>query len=150
MKVLLREDIEKLGKLGEIVEVRAGYARNYLLPRRMAVQATKDNEALIAKIKKRRAELEAAKRTDFEEQAESLRGKSITIEARVAEERALYGSVDARQIAEAVTRDLGHQTDARDVLLETPFRELGTYDVQIRLYPQVTTTIKLWVVADAE
>ena len=150
MKVLLREDIEKLGQLGEIVEVKAGYARNYLLPRRLAVLVSRDNEALIARIKKRRAELEVARRRSFVEQADVLRGKSITIEAKVAEERALYGSVDSRQVAEAVTRDLGHETDPRDVLIDAPFKELGTYDVEIRLHPEVTTTIKLWVVGESE
>ena len=97
MKVLLREDISKLGKLGQIVEVADGYARNFLLPRHLAVRATKGNEALIAKIKKRRAEREAARQQAFEQQAEELRGKSITIEAKTAEERTLYGSIDARQ-----------------------------------------------------
>jgi large subunit ribosomal protein L9 len=148
MKVLLKENVENLGNLGDVVTVKSGYARNFLLPRNLAVQATRENEAQIAKIKKRRAELEAQRRQKYVEQAESLRGKSTTIMARVNEEKVLYGSVDAFQVAEAVTRDLSYEIDAKDVLLENAIRELGTYDVTLRVYPEVTTEIKLYVVAE--
>jgi large subunit ribosomal protein L9 len=150
MKVLLREDLEKLGSLGEVVDVKNGYARNYLLPRRLAVAVTPENEAQIAKIKKRRAELEEKRKQKYVEQAAELRGKSITIMARVHDEHELYGSVDQAQIAQTVSRDLGYDLEPRDVLLENPIRELGTYDVEIRIYQDVTAALKLYVVAAEE
>lgn len=148
MKVLLRDDVEKLGNLGDVVEVASGYARNYLLPRQLAVQATRENEALIEQIKRRRRDIEKARRQTYVEKAEAMRGQSITIVAKVADERNLFGSVDAAQIAETVSRDLSFEIDAKQVLIERPFKELGTYDVQLRLYPKVTTEIKLWVVEE--
>lgn len=148
MKILLRDDVEKLGRLGDIVEVAEGYARNYLLPRQLAVRATRDNEALIVKIKKRRAEREAAKRQEFAEKAEELRGKSTTITTRVNEEGKLYGSVDAALIAAAISRDLAYDVSAGQVQLSAPIKELGTHDVTVSLHPDVTTTIKLYVVAE--
>lgn len=148
MKILLRDDVEKLGRLGDIVEVAEGYARNYLLPRQLAVRATRDNEALIVKIKKHRAEREAARRQVFAEKAEELRGKSTTITTRVNEEGKLYGSVDAALIAAAISRDLAYDVSAGQVQLPEPIKELGTHDVTVSLHPDVTTTIKLYVVAE--
>lgn len=148
MKILLRDDVEKLGRLGDIVEVAEGYARNYLLPRQLAVRATRDNEALIVKIKKHRAEREDARRQVFAEKAEELRGKSTTITTRVNEEGKLYGSVDAALIAAAISRDLAYDVSAGQVQLPEPIKELGTHDVTVSLHPDVTTTIKLYVVAE--
>jgi large subunit ribosomal protein L9 len=148
MKVLLRDDVDKLGALGEIIDVADGFARNFLLPQNLAVRATQANEALIRKIRKQRAELESARRRKYEAEAGELRGKSTTIIAKVNEERKLYGSVDAAHVAEAILRDIGHDTEPKNVLIDEPIKELGTFDIEIRLYPDVTTSIKLYVVAD--
>jgi large subunit ribosomal protein L9 len=148
MKVLLRDDIDKLGALGEIVEVSAGFARNYLLPRNLAVRASAENEVLIQRIRKQRRTLELKRIEGLKEKALALDGKSITIGAKVSEERKLYGSVDAIQIAETVTRDLNFEVDPKQVVIEDTFKELGTYDVILKLHPEVTTTIKLWVVEE--
>ena len=91
---------------------------------------------------------EEAKRLSLVEQADALRGQSITIVAKVTDERKLYGSIDAAQIAEAITRDLGFPTEAKQIHLPDSIKELGTYDISVRLHPKVSTTVKLWAVEE--
>jgi large subunit ribosomal protein L9 len=149
MKVILRDDIDKLGKLGEVVEVRDGFARNYLLPRQKAMLCTADAEKQIESERKRRLIREEKKVEDLKIVAETLNGRSVTISARAQEDK-LYGSVGQEEIAKAVLLEHKIQIALTSVIIEAPFKTLGTPDVLIRMAPGVEATIKVWIVAESE
>jgi large subunit ribosomal protein L9 len=145
-QVLLREDIDDLGARGEIVKVKAGYARNYLLPRKLAVQATASN---VKQIEQERAALlkkEAKERSTAEGQAEQMRRLSLNFERRVGEHGLLYGSVTSMDIAEAL-KERGYEVDRRRINLREAIKEVGEYTVNVRLHREVTVEIPV-VVAD--
>jgi len=148
MKVILRDDVEKLGVLGAVVNVRDGYARNYLLPRQLAYLCTANSEKQIEAEKKRRVVREEKKIEALKGIAAGLNGRSVNISAKAQEEK-LYGSVGAEEIAAAVVKEHKVHCTAAQVVLETPFKELGTYDVVLRLAPGAEATIKVWVVAES-
>ena len=149
MKVILRDDVEKLGKLGEVVDVRAGYARNYLLPRQIALKLTADAEKQIDAERKRRAVREQKKLDDMKHAAELLNGRSVTIAAKAQEEK-LYGSIGAEEIAKALTDEHKVHVPASAVIIEAPFKTLGTPDVTIRFAPGAEAIVKVWIVAESE
>ena len=149
MKVILRDDIDKVGKLGEVVEVRDGYARNYLLPRQKAMLCTADAEKQIEAERKRRMVREQKKVEELKRVAEALNGRSVTITARAQEDK-LYGSVGQEEIAKAVMTEHKINIPAASVAIEAPFKSLGTPDVQIKLAPGAEATIKVWIVAETE
>src|SRR4051794_28728241 len=129
--VLLREDIEDLGARGEIVKVKAGYARNYLLPRKLAVQATVSN---VKQIERERAALlkkEATERSTAEGQAEQLRNLTLNFVRKVGEHGLLYGSVTSMDIAEAL-KEKGYELDRRRITLRDAIKETGDYTVPVR------------------
>jgi len=149
MKVLLRRNVRKLGQIGEVVEVRDGYARNYLLPCGLALQPTEANlKAIEAERQAYLAEL-AAQRAALEQRAKLLEGKEFTINARANEEGTLYGSVGPAQIAAAVTQE-GFVIDPENIVLDEPIRRLDKYEVPVEFAPEVTTTIVVWVVPPRE
>jgi large subunit ribosomal protein L9 len=144
-QVLLREDIDDLGARGDIVKVKAGYARNYLLPRKLAVQATASN---VKQIEQERAALlkkEAKERGTAEAQAEQMRRLSLTFERRVGEHGLLYGSVTSMDIAEAL-KERGYEIDRRRINLRDAIKEVGESTVSVRLHREVTVEIPVVVV----
>lgn len=149
MEVILLEKIGKLGSLGDKVTVKSGFGRNYLLPQGKAVPATADN---VAKFEERRAELEAAaaeKLANAKARAEALEGKEVTITAKCGEEGKLFGSVGTADIAEAITA-AGLDVCKSEVRLpEGTLRNIGQFDVDLQLHPEVTTTVKLAIVGEA-
>lgn len=147
MKVILRDDISNLGKLGEIVEVKEGYARNYLLPRQLALRCTADAEKQIEAERKRRTLREAQKVEELKKVAETLNGRSVTITAKADEEK-LYGSVGAPEIAAAIFTEHKLKIPESAVAIEAPFKTLGTPDVTLKLAPGAEATIKVWIVAE--
>ncbi len=146
-RVLLRDDIDSLGARGEVVRVKAGYARNYLLPRKLAVEATASN---VKQIEAERAALlkrEAKDRATAERQAEQLRSLTLELERRVGEAGVLYGSVTSMDIAEALN-ERGFQIDRRRVILREPIKRFGNYTVPIRLHREVTVELPLSVLGE--
>lgn len=142
MEVILLERIEKLGQMGDIVKVKPGFARNYLLPQKKALRATKDN---LAHFEKRRAELEASNlshRTEAEAAAGKLEGLSLVLIRSASEAGQLYGSVNARDIAESLA-DNKVTVERRQVELAAPIKTLGIHEARIRLHPEVAVTIVL-------
>src|ERR687884_667866 len=131
--VLLREDVDNLGARGEIVRVKAGYARNYLLPRKLAVEATAGNVKQIEGERKALAKREAKDRASAELQAQQLRTLSLSFERKVGEHGILYGSVTSMDIAEAL-RAQGYEIDRRRIHLREPIKETGEFSVHIRLH----------------
>ena len=149
MKVILRDDIEKVGKLGEVVDVRDGYARNYLLPRQLAMNLTPDAAKQIEADKKRRAAREQKKVEELRSTAELLNGRSVNISAKAQEEK-LYGSVGQDEIAKALMTEHKIHVAPSAVVIEAPFKTLGTFDVTIRLAPGAEAIIKVWIVSEGE
>ena len=145
MEVILRQSVEKLGSPGDVVKVSNGYARNYLLPRGIAVVATEGNKK---QIEAQRQRLEAAEDTRREEaraHAVTLEQVSLTFSARVGEEGKLFGSVTSGDIVQQLEA-LGHKVEKRQVDLHEPIKALGVYRVPIRLHADVKPEIKVWVI----
>ena len=146
MDVILTEDVPKLGEMGEIVTVAPGYGRNYLVPRGMAIPATRANRAQVAH---HLAEIE--KRTEEERAAAQgllaqLQGVSITVPKRAGDDEKLYGSVTSREIADLLVQS-GHEVDRRMIVLEQPISELGIFLVPIKLASGIYAHVKVWVVS---
>ena len=147
MKLILREDVENLGKVGDVVHVAGGYGRNYLLPRGLAVKAsTKNLKEQEHQKKLIQARLERQKK-DAQELAGSLDSVSCTIARKTGEEDKLYGSVTSRDIEEALKEE-GVTIDRKRILLEEPIKKLGVYTVPVKLHTEVTGNIKVWVVKE--
>jgi large subunit ribosomal protein L9 len=149
MKVILRQDIEKLGRLGEVVEVKRGYARNFLLPRGKAYLCNKDSERQIEAEKERAKAREAERVEELKQFAVELNGRSVTIAAKAEEDR-LYGSVGPREIVAAIETEHKIKVAESAVVLEAPFKTLGTPDVTLRLAEGAEAIIKVWIVAESE
>jgi len=146
-QVLLREDIDNLGARGEVVRVKAGYARNYLLPRRLAVEATASN---VKQIEGERAALmkrEAKERSTAEGQAEQLRNLTLKFERKVGEAGVLYGSVTSMDIAHAL-KEQGYEVDRRKIVLREPIKRFGNYTVPVRLHRDVTVELPVGVLGE--
>jgi len=147
VKLILREDVESLGKIGEIVEVAGGYGRNYLLPRGLAVKASSKNLKEQEHQKKLiQARMDRQKK-DAREMAGSLDSVSCTITRKTGEDEKLYGSVTSRDIEEAL-REEGVSIDRKRIVLEEPIKKLGVYTVPVKLHTDVTGNIKVWVVKE--
>lgn len=149
MEVILLEHIEKLGKMGEKVKVKTGYARNYLLPQRKALRATEEN---MAYFEAQKAALEAHNKELFESAsklAESLNGFNAVLIRQAAETGQLYGSVTIRDIAAAI-KEAGFDVARRFVYLEKPIKDLGIYQIRLNLHPEVTQTILVNVARSSE
>ena len=147
MKLILREDVENLGKIGEVVEVAGGYGRNYLLPRGLAVKASTKNLKEQGHQKKLIQARMDRPRKDAEELAGSLDSVSCTISRKTGDEEKLFGSVTSRDIEEAL-REEGVSLDRKRILLEEPIKKLGVYTVPVKLHADVTGNIKVWVVKE--
>jgi len=148
MEVILREDIEKLGSREQIVKVADGYARNFLLPRRLAVVATEANKKIVEQERQAHLRREAKEKAAAEELAKMMAGVVLTIAQKAGEQEQLFGSVTAKDIAEALAQQ-GYQVDRRKVHLEDPIKQLGEYKVPIRLHREVTVEITVQVVPEA-
>jgi len=144
MEVILSKDIQSLGKLGELVKVKDGYARNYLLPKKLAFVATPANlKRIEMQEKKRKAEYEE-KKAEANALAEKLGKVSCTISVEVNDLEKLYGAVSETDIAKALEVE-GFTVDHKDIIIEKPIEELGIFDVSVKLHPDVTAKIRLWV-----
>jgi len=149
MQVVLLERVEKLGQMGEIVKVKDGFARNYLLPRKKALRATKEN---IARFEKEKAQLEARNLTlkkEAEGVAKTLDKQTFVILRQAGETGMLYGSVSTRDIADAVTAG-GASLDRNQIVLDKPMKTLGLHDVKVALHPEVRVGITINVARTAE
>jgi large subunit ribosomal protein L9 len=147
MLVILRENVENLGRIGDVVKVTDGYARNFLLPRNLVVAAEENN---VRAIEHHKAALESkrkAQRAGSEELAKKLADFSCTIARKVGEGEKLYGSVTNNDIAEALKKG-GFAVERRMIQIEHPIKNLGVHTVSVRLEPEVSTDLKVWVVKE--
>ena len=146
--VLLAEDVSRLGKQGDVVRVKPGYARNYLLPQGLATVASKHNKRMVERHKMRAVEQEAARVKEFRQLADAISKYSVTLEANANPEGHLYGSITAKDISGAL-KAAGYELDPDFIRLEGPLKELGMYTVKIEMHPKVQSEVKVWVVPTA-
>ena len=145
--VILREDVKSLGKAGELVRVKPGYARNYLLPRGLAFEATEGNKKRIAAETRARGARDQAERTEAERFAATLGAVALTLQGKAGEEGKLFGSITAQDIADALAAQ-GHQVDRRRIELEHPIKTVGHHTVAVRLHSEVHAEVRVSVVAE--
>jgi len=148
MKVILQKPVEKLGDPGDIVEVAAGYARNYLVPHGLAVRAEKGALKHAENLKRAHVSRQSKEKVGFEALAAKLIASQVLIAARAGEEGKLFGSVTAADIAEAIAAQTDIRVDRKDVHLEEPIRSLGTHEVRVHLFPEVEPVLTLEVTAE--
>lgn len=146
MRVILQKPVDKLGVPGDIVEVADGYARNYLMPRGMAVRATKGGEKHVQSLQRAHATRVNQAKGEAESVASRLIATPITIEAHAGEEGKLFGSVTPSDIAEAIDKTAGIRIDRHDVHLDEPIRSVGTHEVRVHLFAEVDPVISVEVV----
>ena len=147
MRVILLRDVESLGSAGEVVQVKDGFGRNFLIPRQEALIAT---DASVAQFESRRKQHEAVaerERRAAEALAKKLETDSLTAQVKVGEEDRLFGSVTVQNVAELL-EEKGYEIERRAIHLQDAIRELGVYNVEVRLHPDVKATVKLWVVKE--
>ena len=147
MEVILREDIEKLGNRGQVIKVAPGYARNYLLPKRLAVAATDSNKKIVEQEREAYLRREAKVKTEAEDLAKMLAAVSITIAQRAGDEGHLFGSVTSKDVADALERQ-NYTIDRRKIQLEDPIKQIGQFKVPIRLHREVTAEVTVDVVPE--
>jgi len=147
MQIILLEDIPSLGKAGDIVEVAGGYARNYLLPQGKAVETSRRNLRVLEHQKKVVEQKLKRRKKDALRLKEELEGLSLTIAKKVGEMDRLYGSVTTMDIEEAL-REEGYEIDRKKIDLEEPIKHLGIYTVPVKIHPEVTAQLKVWVVKE--
>jgi large subunit ribosomal protein L9 len=147
MKIVLRDDVENLGYKGDVVDVADGYARNYLVPRGLAMKATKGVVAQAEAMRRNRAAKEARDVEAAQTQAARLEGARIEIPARAGEGGKLFGSVTATDVADAIQAQRGIEVDRRRVGLDEPVKELSEVDVKVKLHTDVEATVTVVVVA---
>ena len=144
MEVILTQDVKSLGKLGEVVNVKDGYARNFLIPRKLAFFATPANLKKIEAQEKKRKELFEKEKQEAEGLAEKLSKVSCTVSVEVNDLDKLYGAVSEIDIANALEVE-GFTIDKKNIIVENPIEELGIFEIDIRLHPEVMAKIRLWV-----
>lgn len=147
MKIILKEDFESLGKVGEVVEVKAGFARNFLIPKQVALQATPQNLRVIEQEKARNKIKLSKDKRDAELLAEQLKEVSLTANVQVGEEDKIFGAVTSQNISELLSSK-GFEIDKRKIQLEDPLKALGVFEVPIKLHTEVEAKIKVWVVKE--
>lgn len=147
MKVILRKNFEQLGKVGEIVNVKDGYARNYLIPRQIAYHASQGNILALEEEKKQILKKEAKELEAAQAMAAELEKVSVTIPVKVGEEDKIFGSVTHQMIADAIA-EKGFELDKRKIEITEPIKALGIYTVSVKLHPSVSANIKTWVVRE--
>ncbi|HUU45555.1 MAG TPA: 50S ribosomal protein L9 [Acidobacteriota bacterium] len=149
MKIILRDDVEDVGRCGDVVTVKDGFARNYLIPRNLAIPATKGNLRSIDEIARQKNARDRKRMRESDRIKAALEKVSCTAEVQVGEEDRVFGSVTAAHIAELLAQQ-GFEVDRRDILLDEPLRALGVYTVDIKLDRDVTAQLKVWVVKSKE
>lgn len=149
MEILLREDVDNLGARGEVVKVRAGYGRNYLLPRGLAVQATASNVKQIEMQRRALLKKAAADKASAEGQAALLKSLTLTFDRKVGEHGILFGSVTTMDIAEALAAK-GYEIERKRIQLADPIKEVGEYEVPIKVHREVPASVKVVVKKEGE
>ncbi len=145
MKVILKENHDILGKIGDVVTVKDGYARNFLIPKKIAYIATEGNVRRLEEEKKQYAVRMKKEQISATELAAAIEQLSLTIPVQVGEDDKLYGSVTSQMIADSL-KEKGYEIDKKKIILDEPIKVLGIYTIDVKLHPEVTGKVKVWVV----
>jgi large subunit ribosomal protein L9 len=148
MEVILKEDVPKLGSRGDVLKVAEGYGRNYLLPKKLAIEATQQNKAVIEQMKTAAVRRAAKEKAGAEDYAKQLNGASVTFVRRAGEHDQLFGSVTSAEIATALGKQ-GFEIDRRKIVLDHPLKTTGEFTVSVHLHKEVRATIKVIVEKEA-
>ncbi|MBO4235113.1 MAG: 50S ribosomal protein L9 [Firmicutes bacterium] len=148
MLVLLKQDVKGTGKAGDIVKVSDGYARNMLLPKGLAVEATEGNIRAAEKQKERIAQKAADDKAAAQELVETLKEKSVTIKAKAGDGGRLFGAITSKDISDAAKEQLGLEIDKKKIELDAPIKSLGTYTATLKLYQEIKGELKVFVVEE--
>ncbi len=148
MKIVLRDDVENVGRKGDLIEVTDGFARNYLVPRGLAMKATKGVVRQADVMRRSREAREARDRESAQALADQLTGRRIALRARAGEGGRLFGSITSADVVDAVREQTGVELDRRKTQLAEPLKELGAVDVPVKLHPEVEVTLTVDVVAE--
>lgn len=148
MEVILKEDVVKLGSRGDVVKVADGYGRNYLLPRKLAIEASRANKAVIDQMKAAALRRSAKEKSQAEELAKQFEGVSVSFQRRSGEHDQLFGSVTSGDIADALSKQ-GFEVDRRKIQLHEPLKTIGEFSVPMRLHKDVTTHLKVVIEKEA-
>jgi len=148
MEVILKEDVAKLGTRGDVVKVAEGYGRNYLLPRKLAIEATRVNKAVIEQMQAAALRRSAREKSEAESLSQQFDGVSVTFTRRSGENDQLFGSVTSSDIAEALEKK-GFHVDRRKIQVHEPLKSLGEFTVPVRLHKEVTTHLKVVIEKEA-
>ena len=147
MEVLLKKEVKNLGKQGDIVKVKDGFGRNYLLPKGLAALATAKNLKILEHEKLKESKVLEKVKKSAEEVAERLKKISCTIIRHAGEEDKLFGSVTSTDISESLSNE-GFEIDKKNILLDEPLKKLGVYQIPVKVHPEITVEVKVWVVKD--
>jgi large subunit ribosomal protein L9 len=147
MKVILRQNVETLGHIGDVVEVKSGYARNYLIPNKLAYTALKGNVKALEEEKKSFERKSQQELQHAEAQAAEIEKVSVSIPVQVGEEDKIFGTVTTQMIADAL-KEKGYEIDKRKIEIEEPIKSLGIYTISIKLHSNVSAKVKVWVVRE--
>jgi large subunit ribosomal protein L9 len=147
MEVILTQTIDILGRAGDCVSVKDGYARNYLFPKKMALEATPGNIKALESLKKKQAVEDEKKLNEAKAMAERIASLSITISAKAGEEEKLFGAVTAEMISKALEVER-ISVDKKDIVIDEPIKKLGVYQVGVKIHPQVKATLRVWIVKE--
>lgn len=145
MKIILMKDVDKLGEIGDELEVKDGHARNYLIPNKFAIESTKGAARILEAKKREKARREQQLKAECEGLAEKIAAASCTISVDAGEEDKLFGSVTSEMIAEVLLTE-GIEVDKKKIVLEDPIKTLGVHNVEIKLHPEVKAQARIWVV----
>ena len=145
MKIILMKDVDKLGEIGDELEVKDGHARNYLIPNKLAIESTKGAARVLEAKKREKARREQQLKAEYEGLAEKIAAASCTISVDAGEEDKLFGSVTSEMIAEVLLTE-GIEVDKKKIVLEDPIKTLGVHNVEIKLHPEVKAQARIWVV----
>jgi large subunit ribosomal protein L9 len=147
MKIILCQTIDRLGKAGDCVNVKEGYARNYLFPKNLAKEATPGNIKSLESLKKKQAIEDENKLKDATALAEKIAALSITISAKAGEEEKLFGAVTSDMVSKALEPE-GISIDKKDIIIDDPIKKLGVYQIGVKLHPEVKATLRVWIVKE--
>lgn len=147
MKVMLVQTIDNLGRIGDCVNVKNGYARNYLFPKNLAKEATPGNIKALESLKKKQAAEDAGKLKEANLLAEKMASLSITISAKAGEEEKLFGAVTSDMVSKALEAE-GISIDKKEIILDEPIKKLGVYQVSVKLHPEVKASLRVWIVKE--
>lgn len=145
MKVILKQKVEKLGEAWDTVKVKDGYARNFLFPQGLALEATRESLKIREDFRASKAALQEKDKFQAQELAKKLQNASFTLAMEATSEDKLYGSADAEELVKFLKSE-GYALEEKNILLDEPIRSLGVYNIDIRLHPEVTAKIKVWIV----